>query len=334
MSQHHLVLVLSQREVAALLDTNRLIEALAGAMADLSAGSASVPPRVGAWVQERGGMLAAMPAYLPTARVLESKLVSVFPENAGTAVPTHQAVIVVFDPESGSPVALMDATHITEARTAAGSALATRLLARPDSRVLAILGTGVQARAHARTLPHVQAFDEIRVAGRNPDRARAMAKEVSAELGRDVVPAPSIPEAMRGADVVCACTHSVDPVIRREAVEAGMHLTSIGYNMQGREVDAETVRDALVVVESRDAALAPPPAGTNDLVWLIRDGTIEPDHIHAEIGELVTGSRPGRTSPDQITLYKSMGVGVQDAAAAALVLEAARDRGVGTEIEI
>ncbi len=328
------MLLLSEREVATLLDTDRLIDALARAMVDLSEGTASVPPRVGAMVQERGGMLAAMPAYLPSAHVLESKLVSVFPENAGTLVPTHQAIVVVFDPQTGSPVALMDATHITEARTAAGSALATRLLSRPESRVLAIVGTGVQARAHARALPHVRSFAEVRVAGRDPDKVRAMAEELSAELGLEVEAAPSVREAMAGADVVCACTHSPEPAIRREAVQPGMHITSIGYNIQGREVDAETVRDALVVVESRDAALAPPPAGSNDLAWAIRDGLIGPQHIHAEVGELVTGSRPGRTSPDQVTLYKSMGVGVQDAAAAALVLEAARDRGVGVEIEI
>jgi ornithine cyclodeaminase/alanine dehydrogenase-like protein (mu-crystallin family) len=328
------MLVLSRHEVEALLDTERLIDALAQAMVDLTEGTASVPPRVGAMVQERGGMLAAMPAYLPSAGVLESKLVSVFPGNAGTPVPTHQAVLLVFDVQTGSPVAVMDATHITEARTAAGSALATRLLSRPESRVLAILGTGVQARAHARALPRVRPFEQIRVAGRNPDAAQIMAKELSAELGMAVEAASSMRHAMQGADVVCACTHSPEPVVRRADVEAGMHITSIGYNVQGREVDAETVRDAVVVVESRDAALAPPPAGSNDLLWAIRDGMIEPGHVHAEIGELVKGSRPARTSPDQITLYKSMGVGVQDAAAAALVLAAAGDLGLGMDIDI
>ena len=319
------MLVLSQADVRAVLDTDRLIDALADAMADLSAGRASVPPRGAAFVQERGGLLAAMPAYLPSAQIVESKLVSLFPQNAGTAVPTHQAVIVAFDPENGSPVALMDATYITEARTAAGSALATRLLARDDAHVLAVLGTGVQAHAHARAVSRVRPFQEIRVAGRDRRKAEGMAEALSNELPVSVTAAASMAEGMVGADVVCACTHSRDPVIRRAAVVPGMHITSIGYNVDGREVDAETVRDAV---------LLPQPSGSNDVNWASRDGLIGPDHIHAEVGELVAGSKPGRTSADQITLYKSMGVGVQDAAAAALVLQGAKERGLGIEVPV
>jgi ornithine cyclodeaminase len=328
------MLVLSQDDVAAVLDTDRLIDAMADAMADLSMGRASMPPRVAAFVQERGAFLAAMPAYLPSSDIVESKLVSVFPRNAGTDVPTHQAVIVAFDPNDGRPMVLMDATHITEARTAAGSALATRLLARDDVAVLAVLGTGVQARAHARAVCRVRPFREVRVAGRDPAKAESLATALSDELPIPVRAIGTIAEGMAGADVVCACTHSPEPVVRREAVEPGMHITSIGYNVDGREVDAETVHDALVVVESRDAVLMPPPAGSNDLTWAIRDGVISPDHIHAEVGELVDGSKPGRTSPEQITLYKSMGVGVQDAAAAALVLAGARERGLGVEVAV
>ncbi|HEX9234864.1 MAG TPA: ornithine cyclodeaminase family protein, partial [Actinomycetota bacterium] len=289
------MLVLSQDVVAALLDPDALIDALADAMRDLSAGRASVPPRVAALVQERSGLLGAMPAYLPSASILESKLVSLFPHNAGTPVPTHQAVIVVFDPDTGSPTALMDATHITEARTAAGSALATRLLARDGAKVLAVLGTGVQARAHARTVSRVRPFEEIRVAGRDPAKAASMVADLDRELPMTVTAAALFKEAMAGADVVCACTHSPDPVVRRDAVEPGMHINSVGYNTEGREVDAETVRDAIVVVESRDTVLAPPPAGANDIAWPIRDGVVGPEHIHAEVGELVAGARPGRT---------------------------------------
>ena len=328
------MLVLSQADVASLLETDQLIDALAEAMADLSEGRASVPPRVGAQVHNRGAMLAAMPAYLPSSGMLESKLVSVFPGNAGTGVPTHQAVIVTFDPETGSPMALIDATHITEARTAAGSALATRLLARPDATVLAILGSGVQASAHARAVSRVRTFDTVRLANRTRPNAERLAADLESVMDAAVSVAGSIEEAMAGADVVCACTHAPEPVVRRGSVEPGMHINSVGYNVKGREVDAETVRDALVVVESREATLAPPPSGANDLTWPIRDGVIAPDHVHAEIGELVIGTRPGRTSPDQITLYKSVGVGVQDAAAAALVVAAARERGLGVEVPV
>jgi len=326
------ILVLSRAEIAPLIDHDRLIEAVADAMAEFSAGRASMPARNAAIVADRGALLAAMPAYLPSAKVLETKLVSVFPRN--TEQPSHQAVIVVFDPETGTPIALIDGEEITAARTAAGSALATRLLARSDARVLAILGTGVQARSHLLAVSRVRPFTEIRVAGRDPAKARALAAEVAHEVKPPVRAVATFADAMRGADVVCGTTHPHDPVIRRDALADGVHVNSVGFAVDGREVDARTVADALVVVESRAAALAPPPGGCNDLVWAIRDGAITADHVRTEIGELVSGTKPGRTSPSQITLYKSVGVAVQDAAAAALVLAAARERGVGRTVTI
>jgi alanine dehydrogenase len=303
-------------------------------MADLSAGRASVPPRIGALVPEREGLLAAMPGYTPSAGALASKLVTLFPGNAGTALPTHQAVIAVFDPDTGRPAALLDGTAITAIRTGAGSALSTRLLARYDAATVAILGTGVQARTHARAVTRVRAFEELRVTGRDRAKAEALAEELEGELDLTVRAVATWEEACDGADVVCATTHAVEPVVRREWLAAGVHVTSVGYNPQGREVDDATVVDALVVVESRDAALAPMPAGSNDLVQPIERGLIGADHVHAEVGELVEGSRPGRTSSEQITLYKSVGVAVQDGVAAALVLRAARDRGTGREVEL
>jgi ornithine cyclodeaminase len=328
------VLLLSRAEVEDLLDPEALIDELAAAMADLSAGRASVPHRVGALVPEREGMLAAMPGYTPSAGALASKLVTLFPGNAGTALPTHQAVIAVFEPDNGRPAAFLDGTAITAIRTGAGSALATRLLARDDAAALAILGTGVQARSHARAVSGVRAFEELRVAGRDPAKAEAMAEELAGELNLAVRAAASWEEACDGADVVCATTHALEPVVRREWITPGAHVTSVGYNVHGREVDDATIVDALVVVESREAALAPLPAGSNDLLQPIERGLIGVDHVHTEIGELVEGSKPGRTSSKQITLYKSVGVAVQDGAAAALVVRAARERGAGREVEI
>lgn len=327
-------MLLSRAEVEELLDLDTLIDALAGAMADLSAGRASVPDRVGAVVPERDGLLAAMPGYAPSAGALASKLVTLFPGNAGTALPTHQAVIAVFDPDNGKPVALVDGTAITAIRTGAGSALATRLLARADAATLAILGTGVQARSHARAVTRVRGFKELRVAGRDRAKAEALAEELAGELGLPMGAAASWEEACDGADVVCATTHALEPVVRREWLAPGAHVTSVGYNVQGREVDDATVVDSLVVVESRAAALASPPSGSNDLLQPIERGLIDADHVHAEVGELIDGRRPGRTSPEQITLYKSVGVAVQDGAAAAMVLRAARERGTGRKVEI
>ncbi|MEU8546166.1 ornithine cyclodeaminase family protein [Streptomyces roseoverticillatus] len=328
------MLVLGRSHIEALLDMDALIDALGPAMADLTAGSASAPDRVAATVPERQGFVAAMPGYVPSAGALASKLVSLFPHNAGTSLPTHQAVIVVFDPDTGEPVAFLDGTAITSARTAACSALSARLLARADSTVLALLGTGVQARSHARAICRVRPIRQIRVAGRDPAKAAALAGELSSVLDADVRAVPAYAEALDGADIAAATTHALEPVVRRPWLTPGVHVISVGYNPDGREVDDATVAEALVCVESRQAALAPFPAGSNDLLMPIRDGVITADHVHTELGELVSGSKPGRTSPDQITLYKSVGVAVQDAVAAALVVAAARKKSVGEEIAL
>lgn len=325
------MLVLDKREVESLLDPDALRAAVGAALADLSAGRASMPTRIAALVPERDALLAAMPAYLPGAGALTTKLVSLFPRN--TDRPTHQAVIVAFDPQTGSPAALMDGEAITAARTAAGSALATDLLSRGDATTLAVLGAGVQARAHLRALPRVRKFREIIVGARDMAKAAALAREIAEETGISVR-AASFADAVRAADVVCACTHSADPVVQRAWLREGTHVNSVGFNTAGREVDGQTVAAALVVVESRTAALAPPPGGSNDLQWAIRDGLIDATHVHAELGELVSGARPGRSNTSQITLYKAVGVAVEDAAAAALVLRLARERGVGRTIEI
>jgi alanine dehydrogenase len=312
------VILLSEAEVRDLLDLDALIDALAGAHRELSEGKASMPPRIAAFA-ERSGLLGAMPAYLPSAG-LACKLVTLFPENRDRH--THQALICLFDPGNGTPVALMDGTYITATRTAAGSALATRLLAREDARVLAILGAGVQARTHADALGRVRRFDEIRVASRDVARAQELADELGAEV------AGSWEDAVRGADVVAATTHATEPIVLREWLSPGAHVNSVGANPAGSgEIDAAIVRDALVAVEYRESTLAPPPAGASEF----RDG---PPADAVELGELVSGVRQGRTSPEQITLYKSVGVAVQDAAAAALVLAAAKERSIGREIEL
>jgi len=327
------MLVLSKAEVESLLDLDELVEALAGAMADLSAGNASMPNRIAALVPEHDALLAVMPAYLPSSRALITKLVSLFPENRDR--PTHQAVVVCFDPETGTPIALMDAESITAARTAAGSALSTKLLAREDARVLAILGTGVQARAHARAVVRVRPLERVVIAGRDLAKARALATELTQELAPPVDVAASFEEAVRAADIVCATTHTTEPVVRRTWVSPGMHITSVGFNSAGRgEVDADTVADAVVVVEHRASALAPPPSGAVELLLPIADGLFDASHIRAELGELVSGTATGRTSPEEITLYKSVGVAVQDAAAASMVLAGARARGIGTDVAI
>jgi len=318
------VLVLSDRDVESRLDLDELVEAVAAAMADLSAGRASMPARVAARVDDRHAMLLAMPAYLPSAPALTTKLVSLFPDNRDR--PTHQAVICCFDPDDGTPLALIDATFLTAARTAAGSFLATRLLARDGARSVSVIGTGAQARAHAIALIRRPGVEVIRVAGRDPHRVQLLVEDLLG-LGVPAEAAPSIRDAVGSADIVCATTHAGTPAIRREWLRPGTHVNSVGYNTTGSgEVDAGTVRDAVVVVEHRQAALAPPPAGAVELHRAVEEGVIGPEHVRAELGELVDGAAEGRTDDEQITLYKSVGVAVQDAAAAALVLRATHDR--------
>jgi ornithine cyclodeaminase/alanine dehydrogenase-like protein (mu-crystallin family) len=327
------ILVLNRAEVELLLDLDLLRIALGRAMQQVSLGQVSVPERIAAIVPERG-LLYAMPAYLHGDSSLAIKIVSLFPGNAGMGLATHEAVIFVFAPDTGRPIALMDGTWITAVRTAAGSALSADLLARDDSRTLAILGTGVQARAHAHAMVRIRPIETIRVAGRNLQRAEVLAAELQTELSIEATSVESYSEACREADIVCATTHSPVPVVQLDFLRPGTHVTSVGYNTEGREIDSATVANALVVVESRKAALAAPPAGSNDLLIPISEGLIDPKHIYAEIGELVAGHTPGRTSPDQITFYKSVGIAAEDVVAATLVIEAARSVGAGRLVSI
>ena len=305
-------------EVRRLLDLDALIDALADAFAEVSSGAVSVPPRVAAFVPERG-MLAVMPGY--AAGVLETKLVSVFPGHE----PSHQALIAVFDTDTGTALASRYATHITATRTAAASALSTRLLAREDSRVLAILGTGVQARSHLEAVTRVRDFDDVRVAGRSRDNAEAFAG-VTGGRRPGVGVADSFEAAVREADVVCVCTDASSPVLKRSWLASGTHVTSVGASRGGPELDEGTVRADVLAVESR-VAFEPYPAGAHDLQ------RIDPAPA-VELGELVAGTRPGRTSNEQITVYKSMGHAAEDAAAARLVYERAVQDGVGTEVDV
>jgi ornithine cyclodeaminase/alanine dehydrogenase-like protein (mu-crystallin family) len=310
------VLVLSRTEVRRLLDLDQLLEALERAFVELSAGRASVPPRIAASTEH--GLLAAMPGYADG--VLETKLVSVFAGNHEVGLPSHQATIALFDDETGKPLALMDGTEITAVRTGASSAVATRALARPDARVLAVLGAGVQARSHVDAVRRVRELDEVRVASRDHEHALALAAETGATVSS------SFDEAIAGADVVCACTDASSPVFGAELLEPGMHVTSVGASRNGPELDPAVVRAGLLAVESR-VAFEPYPAGAHELQGLDPAAAVE-------LGEVLAGTREGRTSPEQITVYKSMGHAVEDAAAAGLVYRRALADGAGTEVDL
>jgi ornithine cyclodeaminase/alanine dehydrogenase-like protein (mu-crystallin family) len=257
-----------------------------------------------------------MPAYLP-GRALGAKLITVFPANLESDTPTHQGLVALFDETDGTPLCIMDARQITALRTAAVSALSVRELARPGSRVLAVLGSGEQARAHLRLIPTVREFAQVRLASRNSDHAQAMARQFP-----ECQVSSSFEAAVRGSDVVLCCTDSRDPVVRLSWLSQGTHLVSVG---SGPEIDESTLRESRLFVEWRGAVTAPPPAGAAELQGL------NPDAV-TELGEVISGSQPGRLSTAEVTVFKSTGLGVEDAAVGQAVYSAALSSGLGLKV--
>jgi ornithine cyclodeaminase/alanine dehydrogenase-like protein (mu-crystallin family) len=313
------LLYLCRADVERLLDIDAMLEALARALVIFSSGITSVPPRTGARVADLG-LLGAMSGYVPGV-ALEAKLVSVFPGNHARGLPSHQGLIALFDENDGAPLAVMDGTYITAIRTGGTAAVAARALARKDAEVLAILGAGVQGASHLETFSRVRDFKEIRVASRDQVKASALAA-----LHPNGHVATSFEEAVRGADVVACCTDAREPVIRREWLKPGVHVSSVGGTF-GPELDRETLAAGKVFVEWRGAALNPPPAGAHELQGLDADSIIE-------VGEVLAGTKPGRTSQLDITVYKSTGHAVEDAATARLVYDRARAEGAGVRLPL
>jgi alanine dehydrogenase len=312
------LLYLSQADVESLLDVDAMLEAIAKALILFSSGVTSVPPRTAARAPD--GLMGVMAGYVPGV-ALEVKLVSVFPGNHGHGLPSHQALIALFDEKDGTPLALMDGTHITAIRTGGTAAVATRALARQDSSVLAILGAGVQGGSHLDTFPQVRNFKEIRVASRDHAKAAALAaRHPNAHV------AASFEEAVRGADVVACCTDAREPVIRRAWLKPGAHVSSVGGTF-GPELDPETVAAGKVFVEWRGAATNAPPAGAHELQGLDASAI-------TEVGEVLAGTKPGRTSDHDITIYKSTGHAVEDAATASLVYARALAEGAGRRLPL
>ncbi len=314
------VLMLSQADVRRLLDLDQLLDALEDGFRALSSGHVDVAPRA-AVNAGKDGFLQSMPGY-GVGLGLGVKLVTVFPENHTAGLPSHQALIALFDPTTGSPLAVMDGTRVTAIRTAGAAALSARHLAREDVKILAILGAGVQGHAHLEMLPRVRDFEEIRIASRTLESARRLA-----ELDPRARAVASYEAAVRGADVVALCTHSSVPVIRRAWVRPGAHVSSVGFAPPSGELDRELAEAATLYVESRATSFQPSPVGCMELVGM------DPEKA-AEMGEVLLGTRPGRRSPDEITVYKSMGHAVEDLAAAGLVYRAALAKGAGATFEL
>ena len=313
------ILMLNETEVQRLLDPDALLDALAEGFRALSEGQVDAPKRIGASVPNTGFLL-AMPAY-QQGREVTVKLVSVFQGNERLGIPAHQALICLFDPQTGTPLSVMDGTYITALRTAGAAALSTRLLARTDTHVLAIVGAGVQGRSHLKMLSRVREFSEIRIAS----GLLAHAEQLAATDARARA-VETAEQAVRGADVVCLCTNAGEPVISADWLVPGMHVTSVGYRPPGGELDPKVIEHGRLFVETR-LAFEPPPAGCGELVGL------DPS-VGTELGEVLLGRSLGRQSEDELTIYKAMGHACEDMAAASLVYHRAQQDGAGRKVEL
>ncbi len=318
--------VIAGREVEELLDPAGCVAAMEKAFLALARGKVFLPlrPVVKPPGEERT-FLALMPVHRggdqPAYAV---KTLCIVSDNPDRGLDPHQGTVTLLDGVSGRPVLIVDAAALTAVRTAACSALATRLLARPDARVLAIIGAGHQARAHLRVLPAVHPYEEVRLAGRSLERVQALAAATGAR------PFPSPEEAVRGADVVVTATTAHQPVLRREWLSPGAHVNAVGACLpHARELDAATVAASALFVDRRESA----ESEAGDYLLARAEGAVGPDHIRAELGEVVAGIHPGRSSPEEITVFESLGLAVEDLYAAEYVARRAEEHGRGTVVE-
>jgi len=320
-----MAVLLTEKDVRAVLSMDDLIAAMETALERFSAGAARQPLRS---IVDAGGhgFYGVMPAYLEGPPALGTKLVSVYHGNAARGLPSHLATIVLHDPDTGALLAVMDGRYITEARTAAVSAASTKHLARRDARVLAVLGTGVQARSHIEAMMHARPFEEVRVWGRTPEQAASLATAMAPSIRARIDAVPSAREAVDGADVIALVTASREPVLQRAWIKDGVHICAVGAcRPDQREMETAVVKDARLFVDSRQGALA--EAG--DIVIPIKEGAFDASHIAAELGDVFGGRAEGRRAPTDITVFKSLGMAVEDVAAARLAFERASERGIG-----
>lgn len=321
-------LLLTEDHVKSVLPMSDLIASMESALARFSSGDVQQPVRTVLTVGPQRAWWGLMPAYVTEPATMGAKLVTVFNGNAARGLPTHLAMIVLFDPDTGALQALMDGRFITEARTAAVSAVSVRHLARPDSGTLAIVGTGVQARSHLEAYGEVRQLRDVRVWSPNAASRERFVDEMQPHAGVPLRATATAEEAVRGADLVVLATSSPTPVVDVSWIAPGSHIVSVGAcRPDQREMAPELVARSRVFVDSRAAALVE----SGDVVMGIAEKRFGPDHLAGEIGELVLGRVRGRQSDDQITIFKSLGMAVEDVATADLVYRRAIEQGVGSQ---
>jgi ornithine cyclodeaminase/alanine dehydrogenase-like protein (mu-crystallin family) len=328
------MLILSADEIRKVLPMRDAIEAMKQAYTSLSDGQAEVPLRSRLPISPHDGLTLFMPAFVNNkkSQALAVKVVSVFPHNPQLNLPLIFATVLVLEANTGKPVALLEGSSLTAIRTGAASGLATDLLSRSDSHVAAIFGAGAQGRTQLEATCIVRKIEKVWVYDSNHERAVTFVSELAGlgDIPRDIRIAKSSEEAIRQADIICTATTSMTPVFENEKLKPGAHISAIGsYTPEMQEIPTETVRRARIVVDSLSATLAE----TGDLVIPIRSGLIKTEDINTELGEILLGRKPGRKSADEITLFKSVGIAVQDAMAAQIALENAQKLGLGQTIE-
>jgi ornithine cyclodeaminase/alanine dehydrogenase-like protein (mu-crystallin family) len=307
------------------------VEAMKSAFRDLSAGRVVVPLRAHVNLPEHQGGVLVMPAHSPDTVRFGLKVITLFENNPACDLPFIQGMVLLFDTTTGSPLAIMEGTTVTAIRSGAASGAATDLLARADAAKAAIFGAGCQGRTQLEAVCAVRPIREACICDLDHDRASAFAREASLQLGIPVTVATSSAQALAGADVICTATTSATPVFDDCEVEAGAHLNAIGsYKPHVREIPPATVVRAHVVVDQTHAAWE--EAG--DLILPLQAGLIGRNHVRAELGEIVAGTKPGRPHPGSVTFFKSVGIAIQDLAAASLALANAEQLGIGTEVPL
>lgn len=326
------ILILESQHIRELLPMRDCIELMADALSSLARGEVFQPLRTIIRPPEALGLLGLMPAYRTGEHgAFGMKAICVFPENPAIGKDAHQGAVLLFSRETGELIALMNASEITAIRTAAVSAVATRVLARENAHQLGIIGAGVQARTHLLALDAVRSIKHARVACRNIEHARKLVREMQPGFSFPIEAVESNEEAVRGADLIVTATSSQEPVINKNWISPGAHINAIGtHSPHSREVDSATMAAARIFVDRRESAMNE----SGDYLLAAKEGLINAENIIAEIGELLTGSKSGRTSANEITLFKSLGLAIEDVACAEYLYEKAMSEDFGTWVNL
>jgi ornithine cyclodeaminase/alanine dehydrogenase-like protein (mu-crystallin family) len=325
------VLIVNQSEVSQLLPMEECMEVVKEALGALARGKVILPLRPVMWLPEKVGALGMMPAYADELQIMGLKVVSVFPGNHGTQYDSHMGAVMIFETQHGQPLAIMDATEITAIRTAAASGVATRLLAREDAGDLAILGSGTQARSHLEAMLLCRTIRRVRVWSRNQQHAVEFAARESRRHQIKVEPIATVKAAVEGADLICTTTSSPEPILLGTHLSSGTHINAVGSSVPfSRELDTPAVVRSRLFVDRRESTLN--EAG--DFLIPKKEGALGENHIQGEIGEVVIGKIPGRKTPGEITLFKSLGLAIEDIASAAHIYRKALGKGIGTLVEL